>query len=161
MKNFLLRFFTWWNGQTFGTQLWTKLYGEFVGEDEFGNRYYRTNGGKIDRGEVGGAVWSEVSLRITEFVEELFLDGGDGDAAAGARVFGETERAVGLGFNDGVADVFEMRDSFPIDLAVASGHRGSHRVASLGWPGSSGKCPHCHHSPRRSALSFAWTWLRL
>jgi hypothetical protein len=39
MKNFLLRFFTWWNGQTFGTQLWTWLYGEFVGQDEFGNRY--------------------------------------------------------------------------------------------------------------------------
>lgn len=48
MKTFLLRFFTWWNSQTFGTQLWTKLYGEFVGEDEFGNRYYRTRGGKID-----------------------------------------------------------------------------------------------------------------
>jgi NADH:ubiquinone oxidoreductase subunit len=49
MKSFLLRFFTWWNGQTFGTQLWTWLYGEFVGADEFGNRYYRTRGGKIDR----------------------------------------------------------------------------------------------------------------
>ena len=48
MKTFFLRFFTWWNGQTFGTQLWTWLYGEFVGEDEFGNRYYRTKGGKID-----------------------------------------------------------------------------------------------------------------
>jgi NADH:ubiquinone oxidoreductase subunit len=48
MKKFLLRFFTWWNGQTFGTQLWTWRYGELVGEDEFGNRYYRTKGGKID-----------------------------------------------------------------------------------------------------------------
>jgi NADH:ubiquinone oxidoreductase subunit len=48
MKTFLLKFFTWWNGQTFGTQLWTSLYGEFVGEDEFGNRYFRTKGGKID-----------------------------------------------------------------------------------------------------------------
>ena len=48
MKTFLLRFFTWWNSQTFGTQLWTRLYGEFVGEDEFGNRYYRTRDGKID-----------------------------------------------------------------------------------------------------------------
>src|SRR5262249_20149173 len=43
-----LRFFTWWNSQTFGTQLWTRLYGEHVGDDEFGNRYYRTRGGKID-----------------------------------------------------------------------------------------------------------------
>ena len=48
MKTFLLRLFTWWNSQTFGTQLWTALYGEFVGEDEFGNRYYRTKAGKID-----------------------------------------------------------------------------------------------------------------
>ena len=48
IKTFFTRFFTWWNGQTFGTQAWTALYGEFVGEDEFGNRYYRTKGGKID-----------------------------------------------------------------------------------------------------------------
>ena len=48
MKTFFLRFFTWWNGQTFGTQLWTWRFGESVGTDEFGNRYYRTKGGKID-----------------------------------------------------------------------------------------------------------------
>ena len=48
MKTFFLRFFTWWNGQTFGTQLWTWRYGELVGQDEFGNRYFRTRGGKID-----------------------------------------------------------------------------------------------------------------
>ena len=47
-KDFLLRLFTWWNGQTFGTQVWTRLYGEFVGEDEFGNRYFRTKDGAID-----------------------------------------------------------------------------------------------------------------
>jgi NADH:ubiquinone oxidoreductase subunit len=48
MKQFLLKFFTWWSGQTFGTQLWTWRFGETVGEDEQGNRYYRTRGGKID-----------------------------------------------------------------------------------------------------------------
>ena len=48
MKLFLLKFFTWWNGQTFGTQLWTWRFGELVGEDEQGNRYYRTKGRKID-----------------------------------------------------------------------------------------------------------------
>jgi NADH:ubiquinone oxidoreductase subunit len=48
MKTFLLRLFTWWNGQTVGTQWWTYRYGEFVGKDEFGNRYYRTAGGKVD-----------------------------------------------------------------------------------------------------------------
>jgi len=48
MKNFLLRFFTWWNGTTLGTQFWTWRKGEFVGDDPFGNRYYRTRGGTID-----------------------------------------------------------------------------------------------------------------
>ena len=48
MKLFLLRFFTWWTGYTFGTQLWTWRFGELVGTDEFGNRYFRTKGGKID-----------------------------------------------------------------------------------------------------------------
>jgi NADH:ubiquinone oxidoreductase subunit len=48
MKTFFVRLFTWWNSQTFGTQWSTWLYGEFVGDDEFGNRYYRTKGGKID-----------------------------------------------------------------------------------------------------------------
>ena len=48
MKSFLLKLFTWWNSQTFGTQVWTWRYGEAVGTDEFGNRYFRTKGGKID-----------------------------------------------------------------------------------------------------------------
>jgi len=48
MKDFLLRVFTWWNRETIGTQFWTWRKGEFVGEDEFGNRYYRTRGGAKD-----------------------------------------------------------------------------------------------------------------
>jgi NADH:ubiquinone oxidoreductase subunit len=48
MKLFFLKVFTWWNGQTFGTQLWTWRFGELVGEDEQGNRYFRTKGRKID-----------------------------------------------------------------------------------------------------------------
>jgi len=48
MKLFLLRFFTWWNGATLNTLFYTHLRGEFVGEDEFGNTYYRSRGGKID-----------------------------------------------------------------------------------------------------------------
>lgn len=47
MKQFLLQFFTWWNGATLGTRLWTWRRGEFVGADEFGNRYFRQrNGGR-------------------------------------------------------------------------------------------------------------------
>jgi NADH:ubiquinone oxidoreductase subunit len=48
MKLFFLKLFTWWNGQTFGTQLWTWRFGELVGQDEQGNRYFRTKGRKID-----------------------------------------------------------------------------------------------------------------
>jgi NADH:ubiquinone oxidoreductase subunit len=48
MKNFFLKLFTWWNGQTFGTQLWTWRFGELVGLDEQGNRYFRTKGRKVD-----------------------------------------------------------------------------------------------------------------
>jgi NADH:ubiquinone oxidoreductase subunit len=44
LKNFFLKVFTWWHGQTFGTQLWTRLYGEYVGTDDFGNKYYRGHG---------------------------------------------------------------------------------------------------------------------
>jgi NADH:ubiquinone oxidoreductase subunit len=43
-KTTLLRIFTWWNGQTVNTGYWTRRYGQFVGEDEFGNRYYRKPG---------------------------------------------------------------------------------------------------------------------
>ena len=45
MKSFLLQFFTWWNGQTLGTRLFTWRKGERVGEDEAGNVYYRERGG--------------------------------------------------------------------------------------------------------------------
>ena len=46
--SYLNRLFTWWNRATLSTSLWTLVYGERVGEDEFGNVYYRTRGGKID-----------------------------------------------------------------------------------------------------------------
>jgi NADH:ubiquinone oxidoreductase subunit len=45
---FLLQIFTWWSGQTLGTRFHTWRNGEKVGEDQFGNIYYRTIGGKID-----------------------------------------------------------------------------------------------------------------
>jgi NADH:ubiquinone oxidoreductase subunit len=41
MKNFFISVFSWWNKATVGTRFFTWRKGEFVGEDEFGNRYYR------------------------------------------------------------------------------------------------------------------------
>jgi len=37
---FFKRIFTWWNGATFGTLLTIAQRGRFVGQDEFGQRYY-------------------------------------------------------------------------------------------------------------------------
>ena len=48
IKEFLLRYFTWWNGATLNTLFYTRRHGEFVGHDEFGNAYYRSKGGAID-----------------------------------------------------------------------------------------------------------------
>ena len=41
MAGFLKRLFGWWDGQSFGTALWTRRFGEKVGEDVTGNIYYR------------------------------------------------------------------------------------------------------------------------
>jgi NADH:ubiquinone oxidoreductase subunit len=42
----LLQFFTWWNGSTWGTRFYTWRYGDFVGEDALGNRYYQGGDGR-------------------------------------------------------------------------------------------------------------------
>lgn len=42
----LKRLFTWWHGQTLGTQLFTWRRGVPVGSDAEGNRFYRTADGK-------------------------------------------------------------------------------------------------------------------
>lgn len=39
--NFFKIIFSWWNSQTFGTFLNTLFLGEKVGQDEFGNTYYK------------------------------------------------------------------------------------------------------------------------
>ena len=40
MNNLIKQIFTWWNKQTVGTFIYTLLNGKFVGEDQFGNKYY-------------------------------------------------------------------------------------------------------------------------
>ncbi|WAT17488.1 NADH:ubiquinone oxidoreductase subunit NDUFA12 [Aurantiacibacter sp. MUD11] len=40
--NFLGKIFTWWDGATIGTMLWTSRKGEHVGTDAQGNKYYRS-----------------------------------------------------------------------------------------------------------------------
>ena len=40
--NFLLKLFTWWDGATIGTSLFSAMNGEHVGTDAQGNEYYRS-----------------------------------------------------------------------------------------------------------------------
>ena len=42
VKRFLEFLFTWWNGNTVGTKLYTFLNGKKVGEDYFGNSYFES-----------------------------------------------------------------------------------------------------------------------
>lgn len=44
--SFLGKIFTWWNGATVGTSLYTALHGVRVGEDQEGNVYYRSKDGR-------------------------------------------------------------------------------------------------------------------
>jgi NADH:ubiquinone oxidoreductase subunit len=37
----LAKIFTWWNGATIGTSLWSRMHGEEVGRDPLGNVYFR------------------------------------------------------------------------------------------------------------------------
>ena len=42
----ILRAFTWWDGQTLNTQIYTWRKGKLVGEDAEGNKFYETRDGK-------------------------------------------------------------------------------------------------------------------
>lgn len=42
---FFTDLFTWWNGATLSTRLYTRRFGAFVGEDAAGNAYYEDKGG--------------------------------------------------------------------------------------------------------------------
>ena len=73
--------FTWWNQQTFGTRLNTILFGKYVGEDEFGNKYYKNKSGKrwvIYNGEIDASKipgdwysWMHYTNNKIENVHEL------------------------------------------------------------------------------------------
>ena len=56
MLTFVKEILTWWNRQTLGTRLQTIFFGKFVGEDEFGNKYYENKKRKkrwiIYKGEI-------------------------------------------------------------------------------------------------------------
>jgi NADH:ubiquinone oxidoreductase subunit len=44
--SFLRMLFVWWRGATIGTIVTTWMYGEAVGADGFGNRYYQSKKGR-------------------------------------------------------------------------------------------------------------------
>ena len=46
MISFFKQIFIWWHRQTIGTFINTLFTGKFVGQDEFGNKYYSNSKGK-------------------------------------------------------------------------------------------------------------------
>ena len=46
MLTIFKKIFIWWNQDTLGTRIKTILFGKFVGEDSFGNKYYESKAGK-------------------------------------------------------------------------------------------------------------------
>ena len=56
MLTLIKEILTWWNRQTLGTRLETIFFGKFVGEDNFGNKYYENKKRKkrwvIYKGEI-------------------------------------------------------------------------------------------------------------
>src|SRR6476659_8138976 len=46
---FWSRTFTWWNGATWGTGLFTRMHGAEVGRDDAGNVYYQSKKGDLKR----------------------------------------------------------------------------------------------------------------
>jgi NADH:ubiquinone oxidoreductase subunit len=46
---FWSRTFTWWNGATWGTGLFTRLHGDEVGRDDAGNVYFQSKRGRERR----------------------------------------------------------------------------------------------------------------
>jgi NADH dehydrogenase len=46
MLTIFKKIFTWWNQDTFGTRIKTIIEGKFVGNDNFGNKYYENKKGK-------------------------------------------------------------------------------------------------------------------
>ncbi len=55
MLTLLKEIFTWWNQQTLGTRLQIFFFGNLVGKDHLGNKYYQSKSGKrwvIYNGEI-------------------------------------------------------------------------------------------------------------
>ena len=72
---FWSRTFTWWNGATWGTGLFTRLNGNEVGKDDAGNVYYQSKKGRrwvIYSGDKDGSRVPPASqLRLKGTIEEL------------------------------------------------------------------------------------------
>ena len=107
MKTFLLRLFTWWNSQTFGTQWWTWLYGCLLyTSSDFNGFLFHPGGRKL-------LETMEQALGLTRKQFE--------HSWAVLRDYGNMSSATAL---------------FVLDRALKAGARGPHLLAAFG-PGFS------------------------
>lgn len=71
----LAQLFTWWDGQSLGTRIFTARNGEKVGEDEAGNVFYRTKSGDRRWVIYNGAIEaSRISPQWHGWLHQTFQD---------------------------------------------------------------------------------------
>jgi NADH:ubiquinone oxidoreductase subunit len=71
---FWSKVFTWWNGATVGTALWTRRFGDEVGRDDSGNVYYEGSGRRwviYDGNNDGSRVPPDWQLWLRGTIDEL------------------------------------------------------------------------------------------
>ena len=61
--SFFKEIFAWWHGNTWGTRLTIWNQGRFVGEDDFGNRYYEQRKGVAKMGEIYSKLLDEIDSK--------------------------------------------------------------------------------------------------
>ena len=75
--------------------------------------------GEREAREIGHAVGCQVVLWIAHLVDELVAHGIDVQESTGALVLGHEEGAVGVGFDDRIADACEIGNRAPVGVIPA------------------------------------------
>lgn len=109
--SFLSQIFTWWNGQTIGTRVWTARKGQRVGEDEQGNVFYQTADSKR-RWVIynGDAEASRVSPDWHGWLHHTF-DEAPADAPLFRKAWEKDHKANGTGGDDAYAPPGSLKTS--------------------------------------------------
>ncbi len=74
----------------------------------------------MNRGEIGDAIWGDVLVRVTHFIDQLFFDHSGRNATTRPGVFGNHKRPIRRSFNDWKTNIFQIGNRLPIHQAVSA-----------------------------------------